>query len=710
VADLDGTWRAAPADERLRRAFTADDFDDEGWEPIPVPGHWRSTAAFADSDGPLLYRTRFAGAEVEDDERAWLVLDGVFYQSALWLDGTYLGDTEGYFFPHAFELTDLLRARSEHALAVEVSCPPQTDRTRKRNLTGVFQHWDCTDPDWNPGGIWRSVGLHTTGPVRISDLVVACEEATTAYAVVRFSATLDAGEARTVELATTLGTAEHLLVQPLAAGENRVVWTVVVRDPPLWWPRALGEPARVDVAVEVRLADGEEPGAVSDRRTFRTGLRRVELDDWQFRVNGEKVFLKGANYGPTRMALAEATADDIRADVALMVDAGLDLVRVHAHVARPELYDAADEAGLVVWQDLPLQWGYARGVRAQAERQATEAVKLLSHHPSVIVWCGHNEPLSIAVEPGAEFDARLALRWLAGQQLPTWNRSVLDRAIKRTLESADGTRPVIAHSGALPHLPLLDGTDAHLYFGWYWGEAAQLPAFLARWPRLARFVSEFGAQAVPEDAAFCEPERWPDLDWDGLERHHSLQRQFFDRTVPPAAFDTFDGWRSASQRYQAELIKLHVETLRRLKYRPAGGFAHFLLADAQPAITWSVLGHDRRPKAGYRALAEACRPVIVVADWLPATVRPGEALGVDVHVVSDLRSPIEDATVVARLRWDGGDHVWRWQGDVPADACVRVATLQAVVPEATGSLELELLLHGPVRAANAYRTEIVQPG
>ena len=44
-------------------------------------------------------------------------------------------------------------------------------------------------------------------------------------------------------------------------------------------------------------------------------------------------------------------------------DANLDLVRVHAHVARPELYDAADELGLLVWQDLPLQWGYARGVR-----------------------------------------------------------------------------------------------------------------------------------------------------------------------------------------------------------------------------------------------------------------------------------------------------------------------------------------------------------
>ena len=44
---------------------------------------------------------------------------------------------------------------------------------------------------------------------------------------------------------------------------------------------------------------------------------------------------------------------------------------------------------------------------------------------------------------------------------------MLDRSVKRALEQADGTRPVIAHSGVLPHPPQLDGTDSHLYFGWY---------------------------------------------------------------------------------------------------------------------------------------------------------------------------------------------------------------------------------------------------
>ena len=57
--ELSGTWRAAIADDDLRRTWQDDDFDDDQWEPIEVPGHWRSTPAFADSDGPVLHRRAF---------------------------------------------------------------------------------------------------------------------------------------------------------------------------------------------------------------------------------------------------------------------------------------------------------------------------------------------------------------------------------------------------------------------------------------------------------------------------------------------------------------------------------------------------------------------------------------------------------------------------------------------------------------------------
>ena len=132
------------------------------------------------------------------------------------------------------------------------------------------------------------------------------------------------------------------------------------------------------------------------------------------------------------------------------------------------------------------------------------------------------------------------------------------------------------------------------------------------------------------------------------------------------------------------------------------------LADAQPSISFSVLDHERVPKAGFDALTAACRPVIVVADRLPAVVAPGDALALDVHVVSDRRSQLDDAEVTARLTWAGGERSWRWRGDLAADSCERVGTMQIVVPDAAGTLTLELRCTWPGGATdNRYETLIV---
>jgi beta-mannosidase len=640
--ELAGPWVAAAADEDLRRAFAEDGFDDRRWEPIAVPGHWRSTPAFAGSDGPLLYRTRFAHRDPAPAgaRRTWLVFDGLFSQGDVWLDGTYLGDTEGWFAPHAMEVTSLVRERDEHVLAVEVANP------RRAALTGVFAADDRLDRSWNAGGLWRPVRLEATGPVRIVRLSVVCREATAARAVLALRAELDTVEARTVAIRTTVGGTDHELDQPLAAGANRVAWTVAVDSPALWWPRVLGDRPLHEAAVEV-VADGQ----VSDRRERRVGLRAVTMRDSVVRVNGERLFCKGADLLPTRQAMAEAGGADVAGDVALAVDAGLDLLRVHAHVARPELYDAADEAGLLLWQDLPLQGPAPRGLRRHAVALARDAVDLLGHHPSIAMWCAHDRPT-----PGSR----------------VW----LDRSIRRALAKADGSRPVLGS----PHL---------LSYGWRTGDAGGLARLAAAVPRLVRFPVAGGAVAAPGGHG----------PWAAVEDEDVVRRRFGS----PAAAD---------QAHQAEVVRLTVDALRRLKYRPTGGFVVPTLADAVPAVTSAVLDAGRRPKAAHAALVAACRPVVVVTDPLPATVLPGEPLAVDVHVVSDLRVPVEDATVTATLRWDGGAHRWAWRGRVPADGCVRVGVVRAVAPDRAGCLDLTAELHAPGhRSTTRHAAEVaVAPG
>ncbi|MEZ5259992.1 MAG: hypothetical protein R2705_24835 [Ilumatobacteraceae bacterium] len=452
--DLSGDWRAALADDELRRSAVGLDADDSGWEPITVPGHWRDVPAFADSDGPLLYRRRFELDEPEPGERRWVILDGLFYQGDVWLDGAYLGDPEGYFFPHAFDITELSRLGREHVLSVEVTCSPQSNRMAKRNITGVFQHWDCIDPSWNPGGLWRDVKVVSTGAVRIEAMRVLARDVSEERANVILRVRLDSDAARSVTL-TTLVDGERVArqQQSLAKGSNDVEWNVDVVDPRLWWPWALGPQNLTDITVTVDV-DGDE----SDRNTATTGLRQVALDHWTFAVNGERMFLKGANLGPTSLAVGSLDASAIERDVELAKDAGLDLIRLHGHITRPEFYEAADRLGMLIWQDFPLQWGYARTVRKQAVHQVGRAVDVLGHHPSIAIWCGHNEPFTIDTTGGDLGERReLALRYAAQQQLPTWNRSILDRWVKRAFEKADETRPVVGASGLLPHSPASTG-------------------------------------------------------------------------------------------------------------------------------------------------------------------------------------------------------------------------------------------------------------
>ena len=184
--------------------------------------------------------------------------------------------------------------------------------------------------------------------------------------------------------------------------------------------------------------------------------------------------------------------------------------------------------------------------------------------------------------------------------------------------------------------------------------------------------------------------------------------------VPPGDHPTYDAWRSATQRYQVVVLRHHIETLRRLKYRPTGGFAFSWLADPAPMISAAVLDHDRIPKLAWSTIVETCRPVIVVTDPLPAELVAGDELSLDVHVVSDLRVPVIDATVSVTCTWRGGRRQWAFRGDVAADSVQLVGRLELAVPDQPGELLLGIALSGhdelarPVSATRRAGARVVR--
>ena len=694
-------WRAEAADDELRRTAFDFRFDDSAWEQIPVPGHWQRTEAFAESDGPLIYRTRFDWEPGPTGARTWVTLDGVAYQGDVWLDGAYLGDSEGYFIPHSYEITELARLGNEHALAIEVACHPQRANRPKRAFMGALQDPKVVGPNRNPGGIWQPVRIERTGPVRIERMTVLCTEADASRATVEVRLVIDADRSRSVRIRTTVpGRLERERTHPVATGRNEVRFSFGVEEPDLWWPWSLGPQGFTNVRVEAFVDDVR-----SDEREVRTGLRQVAMDDMVLSVNGERLFAKGVLLTPPTAHLGEAAPERFRRDIALAKDAGLDLVRVDAHVSRHELYDAADEAGMLIWQDLPMRGSFVRTARRQAMRHAHEMVAALGHHPSIALWCGHDAPFSSA--PTTRRSLR-SVRDTAKAVLPSWNRTVLDGWLRSALQAADPSRPALANSGTLPHLPLLDATDTQVG----WASGIDITKLAARLPRMVRWVTGLSAASVPPDSGFLHPDDWPNLDWEELETQFGFEPDLFNAEVPPLAYGSFDDWFQATQDLQARELRAQIETLRRLKYQPTGGFTIVRLADSdQPAISTSLVDHSGNRKPAYDAVTEACRAVIVVVDALPVVVHPGDMFDLAVHVVSDLRSAIDLATVASVVTQPHHTYTVAWEGAVEADSCVFVGRVSVSVADRPGPLEIDItLLAGDHRARTTTRATIQRLG
>lgn len=708
---LNGPWRGQATDDDVRRASIEPDFDDADWLPMSVPGHWSEHDRLANRRS-VLYRTRFELDADGDDgggpQRRWLAIDGIYNSADVWLNGHYLGPTDGWFIAHEFEITDALRDHDEHVVVIEAMAPPPAVDGPARTMTGIFDDVSVVGHG-NPGGILRPIRVVTTGPVRMNKQRVVCSEASDDSATLHFRCQLLSEEQRAATIVTTVRPPgggppiTHRREHELASGATVLEWDTVIADPELWWPWELGAQPRYRVSVSVEI-----DGSISDIWDRTVGLRSVRLDNWVLRVNGQRLFARGADVWPTRAQPADAEPAQVAGDVERARELGLNLLRVESHIARPELYDAADRLGMLIWQDLPVRGEVKRTMQGAAVNAAHRLVDQLGGHPSIAIWCAHYDATGTTSgpRPSSIVPSRRSVFGVAKQQLPTWTKSVLDRLVGRAFRRADGSRPVVDSSGTWPSAPFFDGTDTHLRFGWHSGTGRDLEVFARRIPRMVRWVSSLGAQSIPIDDD-VEIRNWPP-DLNLLADRYGLGEAGFRTYVPASDQPDAASWAAASQAYQATLLRRQIETLRRLKYAPAGGFTFAALADTRPAISFAIFDHARRPKQAVGAVRAACRPVIIVADRLPPDLRPDDAMLLDVHIVNDRRVPIEDLHAVAVLRWPGGEHRWAWHGGIDADDVARIGSINWIVPDVHGqvSLDLQLFRHGDELADNHYKATI----
>src|SRR4051794_4089590 len=296
-------------------------------------------------------------------------------------------------------------------------------------ITGVFSNWDGIDRTTNPGGGWLPVTIEESGGVRLQRANLSTVALNDSRATLLWEAVVDAAATVAVDLRWSLvpltfdGAPATFSEHRIISGDTHLLsgnWELP--EPRLWWTHDLGCPdlykATLDVVVD---------GIVSDRQTFRSGVRTFELRDMIPHLNGVRFLVKGNNYPPGDTRIARVTPEAALQDVRLAIGCHMNLLRLHAHIAHPALYDAADELGVLLWQDFPLQWLYRKSILPEARRQVRHMVKLLGNHPAIVCWCMHNEPVFIT--DSSDERTWSGIRLYFSVFVWSWNRDVLDQRL-----------------------------------------------------------------------------------------------------------------------------------------------------------------------------------------------------------------------------------------------------------------------------------------
>lgn len=690
-----GDWEAVPIAAPLGDAAEAAEIK-RAWSPSRVPGHWQLEDAFAAYEGYVLYRCGFAWRPSGERAMTSLRFGGVYYSARVWLNGVLLGGHQGYFSPFEFDVTGALRDGGNELL-VEVWSPEEPDENDRRTIGGAWARWDGMAPHINPGGIFRDVTLVEDGEARIRYLGAVADASGRGRAYVDLyarqrSRTKVVGRIRPLGFeAPGVEFEREASVEP---GSNRLeVGFRIPRVRP-WWTWERGDQPLYELTLS--CAGAEE--------ITRFGARTVELRGWKVYLNGERVFMRGINYLPTDAYPARATRERLRADADLVREAGMNAVRVHAHVAEEGFYEACDELGLLIFQDFPLQWTHRRTVLETAVEQAGEMARDLRGHPSVGVYLAHDEPFYVA--PPEKWSVTGLLRTAAEALAPRWalwQRRVLGPAVVRSIEEEDYSRPVIDAAGH----PL---TTNHLYFGWYYGRFRDLERVLKVFPGLSRLPTEYGAQALPDPDSLQEI--WPpgrEPNWNALSNDYRLQAQRMLRYVPWEGDLT--SFVRRSQEYQARVLKHATELFRRRKYDPTGGTFAFMLNDPAPAISWSVLDWRRRPKAAYETLKKAMSPVLICAEYPEESYEAGTEISLPIFVVNDLPQGLGEAGWIWELLLDGSV-VARGDGvtEISPDSVVEIGEAKTTfLAPGAAVLRLSLFYSGEA-AYNEYGLRVSEAG
>lgn len=375
--------------------------DVSGWERVSLPHAARIEALVtgepgsptAQWQGICWYRQLL---ELPNDAAGRTVLlrfEGAMNDADVWVDGVHVARHAGGFLPFVVDISARAAGNARIVLAMRLDNrdDPITGPKPLRLLDFNMYH-----------GLYRYVHLVVKDRLHITDPILANRPASGGVfittpqlsahsATVRVQTHVRNGHPtpRSVRVRSTIlmpdgTTVASALSAPRtlqADADADIVQEITVRSPRLWSPRA---PNLYVVRTEI-----VHEGVVTDVEHTRIGIRRIEIDRDGFRINGERIYLRGTNRHQEHPYVGFAVPEDAQyRDARRIKDAGFDYIRLSHYPHAPAFMDACDELGLVVMDSIP-GWQYFGADPEFTElqyRNCRDLVRRDRNHPSVVMW------------------------------------------------------------------------------------------------------------------------------------------------------------------------------------------------------------------------------------------------------------------------------------------------------------------------------------
>ena len=610
-------------------------------------------------DRNFWYRTTFA---TPTGHHIWLHFGGVNRKGEVFLNGVRLGLLDGFMDRGDYDITDMVARDGKNVLAVLVYWPGRPIANHASPTYISSDGWDWMPPV--PGllqGVTDEVYLTVTGDVTLVDPWIRTEVPSRSDASVSLRLGLSSHSTQTRKgvLTATIQPGNIVLTREvtLHAGqmEELSLDPVHIRDPALWWPNGYGEPNLYTCTLSVAV-----DGQVSDSREIKFGIRQYSYDTTggvlHIRVNGERIFVRGGNWGMSEYLL-RCRGAEYDWKVRLHKEMHYNMIRNWIGSTTDEaFYDACDKYGIMVWDDFWLNSHPNLPDDVFAfNRNAVEKIKRLRNHPSIAVWCGDNE--STPLPP-----------------LNGWLKEDI-----QTFDAGDRLYQPNSHAGALTGSGPWTNSDPTWYFTRYPGGFGGSPGW--------GFRTEIGTAVFTTFESFRK--FMPDSTW--WPRNPMWDKHFFGPSAANAGPDTY--MKTIDKRYgkatgiedfcrKAQL--LNIETNKALYegwqhhiWDDASGVMTWMSQAAYPSMVWQTYDYYYDLTGAYWGVRAACEPVHI--QWSCAD-----------NSVKVINTTLEDLHhVQARAI------VYNMNG-AAVSSCGKTVTIDAPSDTATGCFTLDFDTRSPV--------------